>query len=115
MLNAKGVEQARFRTIRIQTPNGEQAVQAELIKDFDPTRKIQIYKYGAKKEMKVCLVERITGKVIFQDATYIFPVKGSISAYRDNKGRYGILNERGQVILEAGVLKKFKVGCKNKK
>ena len=114
MLNAKGVEMARFRKIRIRTPNGEQEVQAELIKDYDPMRKIQIYKYGKKGEMKVCLVEKITGKVIFQDATYIFPVKGSISAYRDKKGKYGMLNERGQVILEAGILKNYTFSYKRK-
>ena len=115
MLNAKGVEMARFRKVMIRTPNGEQEVQAEFIKDFDPKGTIQIYKYGKKGEMKVCLVEKITGKVIFQDATYIFQVKGSISAYRDKNGKYGILNERGQVILEAGVLKNYTFSYKRKK
>lgn len=117
MLNAKGVEQARFRTIRIRTPDGEKEVQAELVKNFDPMGKILICKYGTKKEMKVCLVEKRTGKVVFQGATYIFQVKGAIGAYRDTKGKYGLLNERGQVVLEAGALKDFKIGIgsRNKK
>lgn len=115
MLNAKGVEQARFRTIRIRTPDGEKTVQGELVKNFDPMGKILIYKYGTKKKMKVCLVEKITGKVIFQDATYIFRVIGSIGAYRDNRGKYGILNERGQVIVEAGVLKNYTFSYRSKK
>lgn len=115
MLNAKGVELARFRNIKIKTPKGEQVVQAELIKNYDSKGKIQIFKYGTKKEMKVCLVEVVSGKVLLQDATYIFPVKGSISAYRDNQGKYGMLNERGQVIVEPGVLKNYTFSYKRKK
>lgn len=117
MLNAKGVEQARFRTIRIRAPDGEKEVQGELVKNFDPMERILIYKYGTKKEQRVCLVEERTGKVLFQNATYIWQVKGAIAPYRDNFGKYGLLNARGQVILEAGVLKNFKVGIgrRNKK
>lgn len=114
MLNAKGVENARFRTIKIRTPNGEKYVKGELVKNFDPMGKIQIFKYGIKK---VCLVEKRTNKVLFQDAAYIFPVKGFIGVYCDSRGKFGILNDWGQMVIEAGVLKNFKIQTnrKNKK
>lgn len=115
MLNAKGVEMARFRKIKINTPNGNQEVQAELVKNFDPMGRLQIFKYGAKREMKVCLVDKKTGKVVFQGATYIFSVRGTIGTYRDTRGKFGLLNERGQIILEAGILKNFKIGHGRKK
>lgn len=105
MLNARSLEQARYRKIRIKRRYEVVEVRAERVKFFDPSENFEIYKYGKRR---VALVETKTQKVILQDASYISSVKNGIAKYYNDRGEWGIINERAQIICEAGTLKSQK-------
>lgn len=102
MINAKGLEKARYRKISIKTSDGIKEVQAERVKFFDPAKKFEIYKYGKRK---VALVEVETEKIMLQDASYISSVKNGMAKYFNQQDDWGMLNERAQIVCEAGTLK----------
>lgn len=101
MINAKSLEQARYRKITVKIGQELVEVQAERVKFFDPLKKFEIYKYGKRR---VALVDSKSKKVILQDATYISTVKNGIAKYYNTRDEWGIINERAQIICEAGTL-----------
>lgn len=108
MFNAKSLEQARYQKIKIKKRDELVEVRAERVKFFDPAGNFEIYKYGKRR---VALVETKTKNVVLQNASYISTVKNGIAKYYNDRDEWGIINERAQIICEAGTLnsqKKFR-------
>lgn len=91
-----------WRKIRIRIQGEHKLVVARYLTDFDVEGKLEIMKYGHKR---FALVRAGTSEVVLQNCTHIRPSKNGITKYVDLSGCWGILNDRGQIICEAGVLK----------
>ena len=102
MKNMHGLQEARFRKIEVIIKGKPTTILAELKTFFDPQKKFEIFRYAT---MRFALVKAGTSKVVLQDCSYICTVKNGMATYWDTKGQWGLLNERGQVICEAGEIK----------
>lgn len=91
-----------WRKIRIRIQGEQKLVVARYITKFDPEGKLEIMKYGHKR---FALVRAGTEEVVLQNCKNIKPAKNGMTRYVDLHDCWGLLNDRGQIICEAGVLK----------
>lgn len=101
-----------WRKIFIRIEGTQKLVVAKYVTDFDPDGKLEIMKYGYKR---YALVRSGTSEVVLQNCKRIVPVKNGITKYFDLRDCWGILDDRGQIICEAGVLKSSRPNNNTKK
>ena len=103
--NMHYLRERQYRKILVSIGNHSVWVVAERKAFFDPYKKFEIFKYGVKR---FALVKTGSQKVVLQNCTYISRIKNGMATYWDLQGQWGLLNERAQIICEAGTLKSSK-------
>ena len=99
--NMHGLKEKQYRQIVVIIRRKPELVVAERKGFFDPQKKFEIFKYGARR---FAIVKTGSPNVVLQNCAYISKTKNGMATYWDLKGQWGLLNERAQIICEAGTL-----------
>lgn len=99
--NMHSLKEKQYRQIVVIIQGNPVLVVAERKTFFDPQRKFEIFKYGVRR---FAIVKTASSNVVLQNCTYISKVKNGMATYWNLKNQWGLLNERAQIICEAGTL-----------
>lgn len=99
--NMHGLKEKQYRQIVVIIGKRPVLVVAERKEFFDSQKEFEIFKYGVRR---FALVKTGSPNVVLQNCAYISKIKNGMATYWDLKGQWGLLNERAQIICEAGTL-----------
>ena len=99
--NMHSLKEKQYRQIVVIIRKKPVLVVAERKGFFDPQKEFEIFKYGVQR---FALVKTGSPNVVLQNCKDISKIKNGMATYWDLKGQWGLLNERAQIICEAGIL-----------